>query len=53
MLYQGIFLSYRQGSGFILGNAVTAVVGLCLAFFAMILFLDSLRALNLARGSQR
>jgi carbon starvation protein len=49
MLYLGIILTYSQGSSFLFGNAITAVVGLCLVFFALLLLLDGLRALTEAR----
>jgi carbon starvation protein len=53
ILYQSIFLAYRLGSGFVFGNAVTAIAGLCLAFFALVLLVASLRALNQARDRIR
>jgi carbon starvation protein len=49
MLYQGIFIPYSQGSTFAFGNIITASTGLCLACFTLLLFLESLRAMNRAR----
>lgn len=48
-LYQGIFTAREPTPGAVLGNLITAVAGLWLIFTALILLIDSWRAITKAR----
>jgi carbon starvation protein len=49
LLYQGVYLSYRAGSGVQFGNALAALLGICIAFISVGLFTQSLVALKTAK----